>query len=88
MHLRWVRDPNREVNQSLSLGSADPEDENGGPKAAIKDTAKTASAVYGLISRTLFMNQVQINQRLVTAHRYIGIVFYQAGKRCISRLEI
>ena len=55
--------------------------EYGGPKAAIKESAKTACTDYRLARLTLFMNQVQINQCLVAAHRYIGIVFYQAGKR-------
>ena len=58
------------------------------PACAGLSSFKTACAVYGLICLTLFMNQVQINQRLVTAHRYIGIVFYQAGKRYLSRLEL
>ena len=48
----------------------------------------TACAVYELTRLTLFMNQVQINQCLVAAHRYIGIVFYQAGKRSLPRLDI
>ena len=57
--------------------------------AAIKETAKIACAHYRLVSLTLFMNQVQINQCFVAAHRYIGIVFYQAGKRAtVSRSDI
>ena len=59
---------------------------NGDPKAAVKDTAKTVSAVYRL---TLFMNQVQINQCTIAAHRYVGIVFYQAAKHAtFTRFDV
>jgi len=41
-----------------------PRKKKGDPKAAIKDTAKTACAIYGLTDRIRLTNQVQLRSAL------------------------